>query len=335
MKFRRVFPLLFAILIGVALSLAENTPPPRITKQTRQQIIHAFDSELVYIRTNFPMGKTGLKLKNGTLTPSGADLQQLMALWGPAAKPGDLARITDIVFKDDHIRFEINGGPVKKQKWYQHIQIQGAGGATPVAPSDSSANARGSFVDLYFDKYVPEMTGPELKQFLRPVFDFDSKSPLDAYLQTVSPKVKEAIQNHHVLVGMNHDMVIFAKGRPPKKVREHADEVEYEEWIFGTPPQDVDFVRFVGDEVVRVETMKVNGQKIVRTEKEVDLAAPTVAAKQVERPVNAPTLRRPGEEMPEDNPANPSRVPPVSPPPGPDKNPGPNWGDSSLPSAAS
>jgi hypothetical protein len=195
-------------------------------------------------------------------------------------------------------------------------------------PSDANANARGSFVDLYFDKYVPEITGPELKQLLRPVFDFDAKSALDAYLETVSPQVKEAIKNHHVLVGMNHDMVMYAKGRPPKKVRETANEVEYEEWIYGTPPQDVDFVRFVGDEVVRVETMKVDGQKIVRTEKEVDLGAPTVAKKQEERPANAPTLRRPGEEMPESTPAvNPSSVPPLGAPQptGPDTNPPPNW----------
>ncbi len=320
MKFRRVFPLFFAILLGPVLGLADNTPPPHITRQTRQQIIHAFASELVYIRTNFPMGKTGLKLKNGTLTPSGPELQQLMSLWGPAAKPGDQARITDIVFKDDHIHFEINGGPIKKRKWYQRIEVSGTGGATPIAPSDSSANARGSFVDLYFDKYVPEMTGPELKKALRPVFDFDSKTPLDAYLETVPPKVKDAIQKHQVLVGMNHDMVLFAKGRPPKKVRERAGEVEYEEWIYGTPPEDVDFVRFVGEEVVRVETMKVDGQKMVRTEKEVDLAAPAVAKKQQERPLNAPTLRRPGEEMPDSDPQNPSRTPPAAPPPstGPD-----------------
>jgi hypothetical protein len=94
----------------------------------------------------------------------------------------------------------------------------------------------------------------------------------------------------------------------------------------------VDFVRFVGDEVVRVETMKVDGQKIVRVDKEVDLGATTVAKKQEERPANAPTLRRPGEEMPECNPANPSSMPPVAPvppPSGPDSGPGPNW---SLPS---
>ncbi len=290
-----------------------------MSKQTRQEILHAFDSDLVYIRTNFPMGKTGLKLKNGKISPSGPELQQLLALWGPAAKPGDQARISDIIFKDNYIRFEINGGPVKKQKWYQRIQIQGAGGGGgPLSPSDSSANARGSFVDLYFDKYVPEMTGPELKQALRPVFDFDSKSPLEAYLETVPPKVREAIKNHQVLVGMNRDMVIFSKGRAPNKIRERSGEAEYEEWIYGTPPQNVDFVRFVGDEVVRVETMTVEGQKVVRTEKEVDLPTATAAKKAEERPTNAPTLRRPGEELPDSQPAggiNPMPPQTTAPPP--------------------
>jgi hypothetical protein len=120
-------------------------------------------------------------------------------------------------------------------------------------------------------------------------------------------------------------------------VREHADEIEYEEWIYGTPPQDVDFVRFVGDEVVRVETMKVDGQKVVRVEKEVDLGAATVAKKQAERPANAPTLRRPGEEMPESNPANPSGTRPIAPPqvPGPGNDPGPNWSSPPAPEAKS
>ena len=61
-------------------------------------------------------------------------------------------------------------------------------------------------------------------------------------------------------------------------------------------------MRFVGDEVVRVETMKMDGQKNRRIEKEVDLGAPTVAKKQEDRPATAPTLRRPGEEMPASQP---------------------------------
>jgi hypothetical protein len=82
--------------------------------------------------------------------------------------------------------------------------------------------------------------------------------------------------------------------------------------------------------------MKVDGQKLVRVEKEVDLGAPTVAKKQEDRPANAPTLRRPGEEMPESNPANPSSAPPVAPMPPlsvPDSGPGPNWSSSPAPAS--
>jgi hypothetical protein len=316
MPFRRCCRLSVVALIGSTLAFAGTSPPPHITKRTRQEVIRVFNAELCYIRTNFPMGKTGLKLKDGVLTPNGEQLQQLMALWGPAAKPGDQARITDVAIKDNFIHFEFNGGPVKKTKWYQRIQISGAGGSTPIAPSDSNANPRGSYVDLYFDKYVPELTGPELKQLLRPVFDFDSKSAAEAYMETVPPKVKEAIKNHRVLVGMNHDMVLYSKGRPPKKIREHDGETEYEEWIYGTPPQDVDFVRFVGDEVVRVETMKVDGEKVVRTEREVDIPQVSAAAeKPAGQPVNVPTLRRPGEDMPDARPAGGvNQTPPVGPP---------------------
>jgi hypothetical protein len=104
-------------------------------------------------------------------------------------------------------------------------------------------------------------------------------------------------------------------------VRERAGETNYEEWIYGEAPADVDFVRFVGDEVVRVETMKVDGEKIVRTEKEVVLQPDTVkeAKKEKEpeqRPTNAPSLRRPGEDQQDvPKPANGAAPPPMMPPP--------------------
>ena len=265
--------------------------------RTRMELIHAFEAELVYIRTQFPMGKKGLTLKNGTISPSGIDLQRLIVTWGPSVKPGDRARITSISMKDSRIHFEINGGPLKKQKWYERIEIDGPGGTA--APTEANANPRGSYVDLIFEHYIPEMDAPQLKRLLRPVFDFDSKSAVEAYLETVPPKVKEAIKNHQVLVGMNREMVIYSKGRAPKKIREKEGEAEYEDWIYGEPPQDVDFVRFVGDEVTRVETMKVTGEKIVRVEKEVELNQPSVAAASPNaQPAHAPSLRRPGEDLP-------------------------------------
>ncbi len=325
-----LFLMAFFSCVGVART--DDTKPPspsRMSQQTRRELIHGFTAELVYIRSPFPMGKKGLRLKDGQLTPSGEDLQQTMAMWGPAVKPGDQAIISLILIKEDHIHLEINGGPVKKQKWYQHISIGGSGGMAPVGGSGGpNTNPRGSFVDLFFDRYVPELKPQQLKDLLRPVFDFNAKSAVEAYLDTLPAKVREAIKNHQVLVGMNREMVITAKGRAPKKDREKDGETEYEEWIYGEPPQDVDFVRLVGDEVVRVETMKVNGEKIVRTEREVSLEQPTVAktAEQPDfRPASAPTLRRPGEEPDPNSPASvPSqRKAPVPPPTPPDGGSGP------------
>jgi hypothetical protein len=118
---------------------------------------------------------------------------------------------------------------------------------------------------------------------------------------------------------MNREMVIYSKGRPEKKIREKEADAEYEDWIYGEPPHDVDFVRVIGDEVVRVETMKIGGEKVVKTEREVDLGGPKVAsaAQNEEHPVKAPSLRRPGEEAPGTRPGSGSpstKVPNPTPP---------------------
>lgn len=338
MKLRFASSILLTLLSGAtAMSLHAQSPLGQkgqttapITKQTRLELIHTFQDEIIYIRTAFPMGTKGLKVKDGVISPSAEDLQKLISIYGPAVKPGDVGRITAVVVKNDLIHFELNGGPIRKKKWYQHIELGAGGGATaPISPDSPTANPRGTFVDLIFDKYVPDLNPQQLKQLLRPVFDFDAKSAEEAFLDSVPPKVKEAIKNHQVLVGMNTEMVIYAKGRPPKKDREKDGDTEYEEWIYGDPPEDVDFVRFVGDEVVRVETMKVDGQKVVRTQKEVELAPkPAVAAET--RPGSAPSLRRPGEELPTDSPDaprsnSPSTQPvPQPPPPPPTGGPNPN-----------
>jgi hypothetical protein len=274
---------------------------PHMSKQTRFEIIRDFETQLVYSRTTFPMGSKGLKLEKGVTTPSGQDLQSLLALWGPSIKPGDPAHISFVRIKDNCIHFDLNGGAMKRRKWYQHIEVAGSNGTpVPLSKDESTDNPHGSYLDVYFDKYVPELSPAQLRAILYPVLDFNAKSKEQAYLDTVPPKVKEAIEAHHILVGMDTEMVLHAKGKPPKKVREKDGDSEYEEWIYGVPPEDVDFVRIMADEVVRVETMKVGGQKIVRTEKEVILEKPdkdTEAKKDEDRPANAPSLRRPGEDQ--------------------------------------
>ena len=90
---------------------------------------------------------------------------------------------------------------------------------------------------------------------------------------------------------MNQEMVTYAKGRPPKKVREKDSETDYEECIYGEPPQDVDLLRLVGDEVVRVETINASGEKIIRNEKEVNLQSNRHSPRNKNsRPIRLPRL---------------------------------------------
>jgi len=302
-------------------ALAQRGP---ITTEQRLMLIRGLQAEFVFLKRTFPMGQKGLMVKNGDVSPDEKVIRQLSADHGIAGRVGDKAQITSIELRDSSIVFEINGGPVKKTKWYQRIQVGGMGGMTSIAPPPDGV-ARGSLVTLAFDKHLPSLSPEEVKTLLAPVFDFHAKSAAEAYAETLPPKVREALKDHRVLVGMNKELVNMAKGHAPQqRLREKDDKgVDYEEWIFGQPPQDVEFVRFVGDEVVRLEEMKVSGEKIVKTEKEVDMkdvvahnrapqqpgadnasaqpsqdasAAPSATA----GPVKRPTLRRPGEAAPQE-----------------------------------
>ncbi len=306
---KRSYLAILVLLLAASICFADNPPQKkqfsseRMTKETRMLVIRSLNAEFVFVRKPFPMGQTGLTIKDGVVSPAEQQLEMLVAQYGMAAKPGDRAKITNIEIKDNRIHIEINGGPKKKSKWYEHVEISGMGGSTPVARSNSDPAPKGSYVDLVFDKYVPEMTGNDVRELLSPLLDFHAKSAAEAYIETVPPKVKEAIKNHEVLVGMNREMVGYAKGRPDQKIRERdAEGNDYEEWIYGQPPKQVCFVRFIGDEVTKLELMNVDGSKIIRTEKEVDITPMRVKVtpKKEENPLDPgpgkkPTLKRPGE----------------------------------------
>src|SRR6516225_3707118 len=274
----------------------------KMTPQTRMLVIRSLQSERVFARILFPQGDKAIKIKNGVVSPTDMVIAQQVAEYGAAAKPGDRCVITDVQVKEKEIAVDINGGAKKKQKWYQHIEVGTAGGSAPIpgGPSPQSLDAHGATVVLEFDKYVPEMTGDQVRAMLAPVFDFKALTQAEAYEKTLSPKVQEAIKDHKILVGMDKEMVMYAKGRPPRKIRDKDEKgQDYEEWIYGNPPAEVDFVRFKGNEVARLEIMTVDGQKSVRTEREVDLPtkeAELAQQKPAPKPQNAPTLMRPGEQ---------------------------------------
>jgi hypothetical protein len=308
---RRIWTITLALLSLTAMLVADEKPSSeKLTTEQRRDIIRSLLAEPVYIHRVFPMGRTGIRIENGRVTPSEAEVRQMAAQTGVAAKPGDRAKITDVHFLSKGIVFELNGGPVKKKKWYERLEVSAAGGtATPsggqVDESKLYTNSQGSFVLLQFKDHIPSLTPDQVKSLLEPAFDFKAASVAEAFEHAMPPKIADAIKNHRALVGMDRDMVQYAKGRPPRRYRDRDGDVEYEEWIYGQPPQQVEFIRFVGETVARIEIMQVDGQKMVRTANEVgDLNAALSENAKVNQqkpsdddPSNraAPSLMRPGE----------------------------------------
>jgi hypothetical protein len=321
MRTKAVLSIFLLALPGLALAGDKKSSSPRpISRETRFQLIRLMNAEFAWAKKPFPLGEQGLVIKpDGQVSPDGDALEALVMKRGEAAKPGQRVQITKIEIKGNQIKMEINGGGVRKKKWYERIEVSGGGGGSVRAGPGENPLAAGSYLTVEFRDHVPEMTAGELQKILAPVLDFSVKSAAQAYTETLPENVRHAIRDHKVLVGMSKEMVLYAKGRPPKRLRERdTDGTEYEEWIFGQPPEDVEFVRFVGEEVVQLKVMKITGERVVKTEREVDVkpsgAGSAVSAAEAApepAPAKAPSLRRPGDPAP---PA-PDKVPAQSGPP--------------------
>jgi len=290
---------------------------PALSETTKVRLIQLMQAEFAHVRHYFPLGDKAIVIDaQGRVTPNDAVLFQEVQQKGVAAKAGEKVQITNLVIHEKSIYLELNGGPKRKTKWYQHISVGvgGSGGSTtPINGEEKQAT--GAAFTLQFNKHVPEMNNEELKKLLSPVLDFSAKTAAEVFTDTLPPKVRDAIKKHEVLVGMNHEMVIMAIDRPKQKMREKDESgKEYEEWMYGVPPKDVTFIRFVGDEVTQVKIMKPGSSPVLKTEKEVDVKDGVVSLAalkasnaddasqqpQEEQQTKRPTLRKDGETMPND-----------------------------------
>src|SRR5215469_11161695 len=102
-----------------AAKSSNPNPAEKMTPQTRLLVIRSLQSERVFSRILFPQGSKGIKIKNGVVSPSDMEIAQEVAEFGPAARAGDRCVIKDVKITEKEIIAEINGGPKKKQKWYQ------------------------------------------------------------------------------------------------------------------------------------------------------------------------------------------------------------------------
>lgn len=238
-------------LAGLCLTLAlapSVFPNDQNQRDTHIRLIRGLLREVGVCKVPLPKGKKGVRVDSqGKLDKADADSQ--LRANGVAIKSGMPVVITKITFKSDQIVFELNGGK-RSSKWYQHIEI-GMGPSTTPVSEEPYVLEYGSWVTLVFPGKVPDLSADEVKRALENVLDFSRHSPTVLYSQNLPPKVKEAIKNHQVIVGMDRDAVFSSKGPPDRKVREVRDGVEQEDWIYGSPPH-VLFVTFDGDTVTNV-----------------------------------------------------------------------------------
>jgi hypothetical protein len=237
-------------------------------ERTRQELIRALQAEQGFAMRPIPMGHKGLLLHaNGELDKGDDAYRKDLYQHGMAAKGGDRVMITDVAIEKDRIVLLLNGGPDHKHRFLRHISI-GSSGDMPIVKDD--ADPTGARVTLVFDKFVPEMTGQDVLDLLHPLIEFAVKSPKEAYTETLPPKLRAAILNHEVLVGMDRKMVYMSLGQPQQKVREQQNGLMFEEWIYGEPPKETKFVRFSGPRVIQTEMAALGKKPVVRATDETD-----------------------------------------------------------------
>jgi len=237
--------MLLAVGLGI-IHAKENLPT-----DDRLVLVRELDHEIPVTKLPLPKGK------HGVYVDSSGKLNQVKAReelrnQGTAVSPGMPIEITRMTFKGDRILFEINGGGKTGKKWYQHIEVGMGTSTAPIAPPQQNAQvANGSYITLEVAGKVENLSTVQVKHLLSSVLDFERHSPTVLYSPSIPPKFKEAIQKHEIIVGMDRDAVLSAKGPPDRKVREVREGTEQEDWIYGLPPH-VLYVTFDGDNVVSV-----------------------------------------------------------------------------------
>ena len=305
----------------VALSTAA------MTERTRRDLLRFLTAEQGFAMRPLPVGNLTLHA-NGEMQPAGSDYVNELHSKGISVNAAGRVTITDVKIHEDRIVLDFNGGPEHKHRYLRHVSIGADPTYTTPIVRDDEQQPTGSRITLIFHHAVPEVTGMQVESLLKPIVDFGVKTPLEAYTDTLPPFLKQAITTHHVLIGMNTDMLLSARGEPNSKIREMDGQMPFEEWIYGQPPAEVEFVRINGNRVIRVEDASVGKTPVVRTAdemgdywstqpnphlREVKLGdqAPAAAAEQDAKD-GAPTLRNPGEKLPTDKDADHPVMAPVN-----------------------
>jgi hypothetical protein len=277
-----------------------------LSQRTGDELMRTLVGEQGFAHRPLPLGASLTLRANGQLDPGSDAYKKLIYKKGQAAGAGERVAITAMDIKPDRIVFDLNGGPYPPHRFLSHVQIDDMN-----LVANPMAQATGSRITLVFEGGVPEISAPELKVLLQPLLDFGAKTAEKAYAETLPEPVKDSIEAHDVLVGMNHRMVLAALGQPEQKMRERDDNdpngPRYEEWIYGHVPETVKFVRFDGDRVSLVKVAAMGKPIEIHDKDELAGYLPPPPVREIaegdqrvgddDHPKIAPTLRRPGDPV--------------------------------------
>ena len=227
-------------------------PSDKLTDDEKIALVRDLDAEYATAKVLLPRSKKPLEF-NSDGTYNTMQWHDQAVTGGTVARLGDKVQITKISLEGDHIVLEINHGIKSGDHWYNHVQVGVGGVGAPTNNGQYGPVANGTYIDLNFHKPMEGLTSAEVKRILAPILDFDKRSAVQLYSETLSPELQKAIKDKKATVGMDRDQVLLALGHPDHKYRETKDGVESEDWIFGAPPGKVTFVTFNGSKVVKVK----------------------------------------------------------------------------------
>jgi hypothetical protein len=284
-----------------------DLPAPPLDEKSHTSLIRDLMAEQGFAHRELPLGPGLTLIANGNMIPRETEYKHMLYQKGQSAAPGERVEISALHFGSDRLIVDFNGGPYAKHRFLSHIQLNN------VQLAQEGPPPVGCRVTLVFEGGFPALSGAQVKALLDPVVDFTAHSAAEAYTNTLSPRVREAVAAHRILVGMDRRMVLASVGEPHDKHREHTaaeneDSPIYEEWIYGTSPEPTRFVRFRDDRVVRLEIAELGKPIEVHELKETDdPSRRTLLSRSIQNgdaqpnPDNAapppPSLRRPGEVL--------------------------------------
>ena len=179
-----------------------------------------------------------------------------MSKFGPAAQMGDLVQVTKITFRKKRLILVLNHGLKGGRKWWHRIQLGSANTmrrGTTLGSSQRIHAPGGTKLALVFKEKLSNLDPAKVKQVLEPLIDFTQRSATELYIEKLPEKFREAILGKRVVEGMEREMGLLVMGRPNRKIRDFENNLETEDWIYGTPPGNLTFITFQDEKVIDVQ----------------------------------------------------------------------------------